>query len=169
MLKKQLLTEFYILLSTFIVTTLIYVGLFGKAVFVTATAAIPFYTTTLLVVKYLMLAGTSLVLYFTVGLVRQIQLKFKNIVSNTMLTVTSLILMFYIYSYIQLASSDGVVLDETGLTIYPPLSAIPQSSQNDLRGISILIKTLWTVEFFLLVVVLVTLIMTYRNRKGTKA
>lgn len=169
MLKKQLFTEFIILLSTIVVATLIYVGQFGKAALSTETLDIPIDMTPLLIIKYLMLAGTAFVIYFLVGVVRQFWLKFKNIVASIMLTVTSLILIFYTYNFIQLASSDGAVLDENGLTIYPPLSVMPETSQNDLNGITILIRTLWTVEFFLLGVVILTIAMTYKNRKGTQA
>lgn len=166
-MKKRLITEIILLLATLSVALIIYTVSFGQAALFEETLDINVHDTYFVFLKYHIVWQTWFSIYFTVNLMRQFWLKFKNQVCNIMLILIALLLSLFLYVYIQLVSDAGAVLNDEGLTIYPPLSAIPQQSQRDLSGINFIINSLWTIEVVFWLIAILTMIMMYRNRKST--
>ena len=168
-MKRRLITEIATFLVTLIIAIIIYVISFGQQALFEESLDINVHDTYFVFLKYLIVWQTWFLVYFTVNLFRQFWLKFKNQFCNTMFIITALFLSLFLFTYIQLVSDAGTVLTDEGMTIYPPLTGIPQQSQNNMSSIKFIINTLWTIEIVLWLAAVLTMVMMYRNRKSTKA
>jgi hypothetical protein len=57
---------------------------------------------------------------------------------------------------------------DDGITIYPPLSTIPDTAKQSASMLIIVFYSLWAVEIFLWCLAVLTLFMSYRHRKYFK-
>jgi hypothetical protein len=159
---KNILTELGLLVGTLILATIIYALSFGTSSLTGDTLDIAIHDTYFILIPLTIIGQVWTFLYFIFNLFRQISLRFNNILSSAMLTLTSVLLLYFVYSYIGLVKEVG-----DSLTIYPPLSAMPHLRNNS--SISTILNTLWTSFIIVATIPFVTAVATIRKVKRHKA
>ncbi|MES2617725.1 MAG: hypothetical protein V4613_07600 [Bacteroidota bacterium] len=167
-MKRRIITEIILLIATLIIALIIYAVSFKQAALFEETLNIQVHDTYFVLLKSLIVWQIWFLIYFTANLMRQFWLKFKNQLCNVMFLFTALVLSGFLYIYISLISEAGVVLNDDGFTVYPPLSAIPQQLETNNSPVPFITNSLWAIEIVLWLIAIVTIVMMYRNRKSIK-
>lgn len=164
-MKKQLRTELFFFIGTLIIATVIYISLLGISSFKNNSLEIAIHDNYFVFWTFLVVGQFWIITYFLANVVRQSWLKFYNIFANTMLILSAGLLFYFIYNLIELLNDPGMTLNENSLTLYPPLSGIPQTIKNDRSGLNSIKTVLWTIEVIILTTITLTIGMTFYRRK----
>ena len=108
-------------------------------------------------------------LLFLTNSLRQIWLHFKIKTTNIILLATCVFLLIYLFSWHQfIGNSQTAFMEDGGLMLYPPLSALGDNEYN-IRTKERASIFVWTLEVVALIIGATALLLTIYRRKSTRA
>jgi len=99
-------------------------------------------------------------LYFIITILRQFRIKFKNKITNTLLFLVSIIVLFFLTIWHKLFMDPGTAFTEEGLVVYPPLSMLAETEQH-VQTKDIAINIMWTAEVLVALIALTSLVLIF--------
>lgn len=109
--------------------------------------------------------GSFLLLYFALGLIRQLWEKFKNLILNFSLVTVSILLTILLFNFIELVNEPSVVFSDNGVTIYPPLSSLPDTLDEGSSQKQDFISGIYLFCVVIISVIVLTMIKSIKNLK----
>lgn len=156
-LRKRIIIELIIAAIIFLAIILFLAHFIGIKVFSLQTLDVNVQDAYFVLNGYLVVFFLWTLLYFIVSALRQIAIRFRNIVSNIALIFTSVLLSICNYAVINLWIANH------NTTIYPPLSSIPQSIRTEESPFSSTLNFLCGIEIFLVLIIVVAIVFSIKN------
>jgi hypothetical protein len=164
-MKRQLLTELFYFVSTFLLTFLLY-KIWPTFVGFDVPNFNVYTSTTVHLVAFGQVWCLTL---FLTNTVRQLWLRFHVKTTNTILLATSIFILIFLISWHKfIANPQAAFTPDFGLTIYPPLSGLGDDEYNiaTKERASIIV---WTCEIVVSLVATTSLLLIIFRRNGTRA